>query len=99
MQVMNPAEQIETLQQRVSQVGNLLIDVTQEKVNLSNAYGHLQQTSAANNQRVIETCAAVRAEIKKSVKEPAASNLCAMFDALVGPMAPEQKHVDADPVA
>lgn len=100
MQVVNPAEQIEALQKRVSQVSNLLIDVTQEKVNLDRAYESMQKTTAANNQRVIETCECARARIKAEVKEPLATELCAMFDGLLGPMpVQEKKHVDADPVA
>lgn len=107
MQTTNPMEQIEMLQQRVSQVTNLLVEVTQEKTNLSHAYNQLQQMSAANNQRVVEVCNTVREEIMKSVKEPTAGNLCKMFDNLIGPTIPTapaapvetQKNVDAKPVA
>lgn len=81
---MNPQE-IQGLEARLSQVTNLLVDVTQEKSNLVQNYAMLQQQVNANNKRIEEELVKLRKEIRETVtNKKEAEALCSRFDILIG---------------
>lgn len=81
---MNPQE-IQGLEARLSQVTNLLVDVTQEKSNLVQNYAMLQQQVHANNKRIEDALMNLRKEIREAVSnKKVADALCSRFDLLIG---------------
>ena len=81
---MGPQE-MQALEARLSQVTNLLVDVTQEKSNLVQNYTMLQQQVNANNKRIEEELVNLRKEIRETVtNKKEADSLCSRFDILIG---------------
>jgi len=81
---MTPQE-IQGLEARLSQVTNLLVDVTQEKSNLVQNYAMLQQQVNANNKRIEDELVNLRKEIRETVSnKKVADTLCSRFDLLIG---------------
>ena len=81
---MTPQE-IQGLEARLSQVTNLLVDVTQEKSNLVQNYAMLQQQVNASNKRIEEELVKLRKEIRGTVtNKKEADALCSHFDLLIG---------------
>lgn len=81
---MTPQE-IQGLEARLSQVTNLLVDVTQEKSNLVQNYAMLQQQVNANNKRIEDELVNLRKEIRETVSnKKVADILCSRFDLLIG---------------
>lgn len=81
---MGPQE-MQALEARLSQVTNLLVDVTQEKSNLVQNYTMLQQQVNANNKRIEEELVNLRKESRETVtNKKEADTLCSRFDILIG---------------
>ena len=81
---MTPQE-IQGLEARLSQVTNLLVDVTQEKSNLVQNYAMLQQQVNANNKRIEDELVDLRKAIRGTVSnKKVADALCSRFDLLIG---------------
>lgn len=78
-------QEIKGLEARLSQVSNLLIDITQEKVNLVNNYAALQNSVNESNARIDHELQKLRKEIREIVKDKkVADTLCSRFDILIG---------------
>lgn len=101
MQEMNQDQMVQGLQAKVSQLDILLHEALQEKMELKQQYGQMQNNINAAMQNIAGKVAETRKFIDENVKDKkAAAAIIGLFDETFGPYKKEvQNAVDASPVA
>lgn len=101
MQEMNQDQMVQGLQAKVSQLDVLLHEALQEKMELKQQYGQMQNNINATMQSLAGKVAETRKFIDENVKDKkAAAAIIGLFDETFGPYKKEvQNAVDIGPVA
>ena len=101
MQEMNQDQMVQGLQAKVSQLDVLLHEALQEKMELKQQYGQMQNNINTVMQNIAGKVAETRKFIDENVKDKkAAAAIIGLFDETFGPYKKEvQNAVDTGPVA
>ena len=90
MQEMNQDQMVQGLQAKVSQLDVLLHEALQEKMELKQNYGQLQNNINASMQSLAEAVQKTRVFLMENVKDKAAAEkICKLFDQNFGPFVPK----------
>ena len=100
-QQMSPEEMLQGAQAKMTQLDVLLHEALQEKMELKQSYGQLQNNVNASMQSLAEAVQKTRVFLMENVKDNAAAEkICKLFDPIFGPFVPKgAPNVDQSTVA